>query len=271
MTHVPAYRFCVGEALRHKRRFLSTTTKPAPRWKHCLALADAAFHACYLDFYGVLRRDALVMGDDHLMNLLVAFVLASTGRSVLILDDQQNYDPPIVQRFTMRYPGMDSILCDALGITMEESTLEKTLANLCLGFVDEQGSPLVQQLEAANLIHDGDCPEISFWAEPASAPHNHLGIPTLRFWGKEKLDIFGTEVGKCPQYRAVFDSIILTSASQYSRLEGTKHTPLKLGDALKPLPLFGFYRASERLRELLDAIRTLKNGQNLPPANQHHA
>ncbi len=271
MTNVPAYRFCIGEALRHKRRFLSTRSKPVPGWKRCIALADAAFHACYLDFYGVLRRDVLIMGDDHLMNLLAAFVLASAGQSVLILDDQQNDDPPIAQRFAMRYPGMDSILCDALGITLEEGALEKTLANRCLGFVDEQGLPLVQQLEAANLIHDGDGSEISFWAEPASSPHNHLGIPTLRFWGKEKLEIFGTEVGKCPQYRAVFDSIILTSASQYSRLEGTKHTSIKLGDALKPLPLFDFYRASERLRELLDAIRTLKNGQNLPAANQHHA
>lgn len=267
MTTVPAYRFCVAEALRHKRRFLSTTAEGFAPWRRFLALADAAFHACYLDFYGVLKNDTLVIGEDHLMNLLAGFVLGSAGQRVLIIDDQLNGDPVVAPRFAMRYPGMEALICGSLGIELQDDGLEKTLANRCRAFVDDQGAPLVRQLEAANLIHEGTATDISFWAEPAAAPHTPLGIETLRFWGKEKLDIFGTEIGKCPQYRAAFNSIILTSASQYSRLEGTAHTALMLGDALKPLASFEFYRASERLKELLDAIRILKHGQDVSASN----
>ena len=267
MTPVPAYRFCIGEALRHKRRFLSASTVERAPWRRFLSLADAAFHACYLDFYGVLRSDTLVIGEDHLMNLLAGFILGSAGQRVLIVDDNFNGDPVAALRFGMHYPGMESLICGSLGIELQDDGLEKTLANQCRAFVDEQGAPLVRQLESANLIHEGSATEISFWAEPAAAPHTPLGIETLRFWRKEKLDIFGTEIGKCPQYRAVFNSIILTSASQYSRLEGTAHTALMLGDALKPLVSFDYYRASERLKELLVAIRILKHGQDISASN----
>lgn len=271
MNQVPAYRFCISEALRHKRRFLAERAKHIPLACRWVALADAAFHACYLDFYGVHKAEVVVFGEDHLMNLVVGFVLGSAGQRVLIVDDQLNGDPAIAQRFDLRYPGMEEILCGALGVELQDGGLEKTLAQLCQGFLDDQGQCLVRQLEASNLVHEGDSDELSFWAEPAQAPHTPLGLQPLRFWGKDELGIFGTEIGKCPQYRAVFNSIILTSASQYSRLKGTKHTALRLGDAFKPLACFDYFRASERLRELLDAIRILKHGQDFSAANQHHA
>jgi hypothetical protein len=269
---VPAYRFAVSEALRHKRRALSEL-KPGTCWPlRAWALSDACFHACYLDFYGVLILDSLVMGEDHLLNALAAFILGRQGKSVLVVDDGVNSDPRVTQRFEMQFPGMDDIVRAALGIpqTSNESLAEQ-LARYSRGFLSSDGECLVHQLEHATLVHDLSSHRHSFWAEPASASIFKLGMETLRFWPIDKLDIFGTDTGKCHQYRAEFESIILTSASQYSRLNDNQIPIIAAGDAKTPLEMFEFYRASDRLREILDVIKVLCHGQDVSTANQHHA
>jgi hypothetical protein len=269
---VPAYRFAVSEALRHKRRALSER-KPGMCWPlRAWALGDTCFHACYLDLYGVLSLNSLVMGEDHLLNTLSAFILARQGKSVLVIDDGVNSDPRVTQRFEMHFPGMDEIVCAALGIsrTSNESLTEQ-LVRYCREFLNSDGECLVHQLEHATLVHDQSTRLHSFWAEPACAPIFKLGMETLRFWPRAKLDIFGTEIGKCHQYRAEFESIILTSASQYSRLNDNQIPLVTVGDAKTPLELFEFYRASDRLREILDVIKVLCHGQDVSTANQHHA
>lgn len=272
MITVPAYRFAISEALRHKRRALSNrpglTTRVARAW----ALADACFHACYLDFYGVLKADALIMGEDHLLNVLCAFIMGRQGKQVLVVDDRVNSDPRITQRFEMQFPAMDQLICSALGLRHEpDEALIAQLARHCRGFSNSDGQCLVHQLETATLVHDTSQAIHSFWAEPAQEATVSLGLEALHFWPRDKLDIFGTEIGKCPQYRAEFDSIILTSASQYSRLNDNQIPIIVVGDAKVPLELFEFYRASDRLREILDVIKVLCHGEDVPATNQYHA
>lgn len=212
------------------------------------------------------------MGEDHLLNVLCAFIMGRQGKRVLVVDDRVNSDPRITQRFEMQFPAMDQLICSALGLRHDPGeTLISQLAHHCHGFLNSDGECLVHQLEHATLVHHASQATHSFWVEPAQETIVSLGLEALHFWSRDKLDIFGTEIGKCPQYRAEFDSIILTSASQYSRLNDNQIPIIVVGDAKVPLELFEFYRASDRLREILDVIKVLCHGEDVPAANQHHA
>lgn len=268
-----AHRFNVREALRHKRRYLENKGSKYGVPGKLLSYLDAAFHACWQDKYGVLEKDVIIMGNDHLMNILAAYLVATRGFSALIIDEYTSPDPVLELRFGMIYPGMDALLCASLGIEHDERlSLINTLAQKIRACLDADGNPLVHQLDRSTLMHEqGDSSLHGFWAEPTDQVSFDLGVDRFRFWDTEKLAIFGTEVGKCPQYRAVFKRIILTSYCQYSRLTGIDIPTVALGDAKTPLSDFEYYRGSDRLRELLEAIRAIIHGQDFSTANQHNA
>lgn len=270
MRYVTARRFCIAESIRHKRRSYSASGVWPCAIKRMYDYLDASINACWLDFYGVLHKHHLILGNDHLMNLVVAYALGAKGESVLIVDDYQAQDNVLSQRYQMKFPGMGELIGEALGLRIDPSeALEKQVANAIHDLVSADGEPLVHQLESATLMHEQSSDQHLFWAESTSNQIHPLGVPSLRFWNSHALELHGGEVGKCHQFRAVFDRIILTSSCQYSRLNGIHIPTVALGDAKTPLADFDFYRGSDRLRELLEAIKVIIHGQDVPATDKH--
>lgn len=271
-----AHRFEFTEAIQHKRRHLGTLCPAPGNLKKLIGYADALIQSCNQDYYGLISKDYLIMGDDRLLNRVIAIALASRGKSSLLVESDRDVEGPYQSRFDMPFPNMSEIISAGLGILDPTPNNPDIDFTTCLGGIlhhyrTPDGHYLAEALIDADIVHEHSGENHFFWVEAHQQALADVSLPGLRCWNKDKSQLFGTENGKCPQFRAVFDKVILTSSSQYSRLRSI-HTPhLAMGDAKIPLPSYSVFRARDRMRDILDAIKAIIHEQDVPTSDQHHA
>lgn len=265
---VSSSRLSFYEAIRHKRRSIKNSDKKLSWLSVAYDYLDCLYHSFYYDPYGVLQKDFLIMGEDHFMNAVCAFILARKGFSVLIASDGVSEDKRISCRYEMKFPGMSEIICNSLAIDYNpKKELIELIADESRGLSNEDGINLIHQIRGSTLAHDRSVERHSFWADPVEREFNDLGFEFLDFWDKSDFISLKNDGDKFPRFRAEFGAIILTSSSQYSRLKSQKTPVIATGDALNPLSDFDYFRSSDRLREILDTIKAINNVENISAAS----
>lgn len=262
----PSHRFCVQDAIAHKKRSWAAADTAIPcAARRLLGLADAILNACYRDYYGQIHKHFLIMGNDLLVNRLVALVLAGKGMSVLIVEHELREDDPVRLRYELPLPGLHELVAELMDFEIDGTqTLLDQVEIAISTLIDSDGIPLVERLDGGLLQHDHSDNGHYFWIDATWEPGSATRLPVLQCWDHLALQRLKADKGKCPHFRARFDKVILTSNSQYSRLNSI-HTPITaLSDADKPLGEYNIYRGRDRLRDILESIKAVQHEQNVP-------
>lgn len=269
---VPAYRFCIQEAIAHKKRKWAAPGHRRPcAVMRLLEMTDAVLNACYRDYYGLIHKRYLIIGNDLLVNRLAALVLAGKGMSVLIVEHELKEDDPLRLRYELPLPGLHELVAELMDLEIDHThtlmeQIEIAISSLC----DSDGLPLVERLDGALLQHDHSENGHHFWVDASWDKGAPTRLPILQCWDYLALERLKKDKGKCPHFRAHFDKAILTSNSQYSRLKSI-NTPLTaLSDADKPLGAYDIYRGRDRLRDILESIKVVQHEQDIPSTDQYN-
>lgn len=220
---------------------------------------DAIANACWMDFYGVARAETLVIGQDRVLNLIVAMRCAAKGQRVFVYEgDQQHwqgYQTVLQKRTACWHPSFTGLVESALAVRFEGLEIEKELTALCSQYMGTDSKPLVQAPNRITLFSDKlteGQKRFRFWVEPGIS-RSVPGLDQLNFWPQSAANLYNTEEGKADLFALEVDTVVMTSVPGPS-IGDTIDDAIRVGEALRPTGGFSVFRTKDRLQDVAESL-----------------